>query len=36
MSGYVIACYTVTVASLGAYAAWVIAKYRAVSKRNDA
>jgi hypothetical protein len=36
MSGYVIACYSVTVAALGSYAAWVIAKYRAATKRNDA
>jgi hypothetical protein len=36
VSGYVIACYAVTVGALGAYAAWVITKYRAISKRDDA
>lgn len=36
MSGYVIACYLVTVASLGAYAAWVLSRYRALMKRDDA
>ncbi len=34
MSGYVIACYTVTIASLGAYSVWTIAKFRAVTKRE--
>ncbi len=34
MSGYVIACYTITVASLGAYAAWTVVKFRAVTKRE--
>lgn len=34
MSGYVIACYSVTIVSLGAYAAFTIAKYRAVTKRE--
>jgi hypothetical protein len=36
MSGYVVACYSITIGALGAYAAWVIAKYRAVNKRDDA
>lgn len=34
MSGYVIACYSITLVSLGAYAAWTVAKYRAVTKRE--
>ena len=34
MSGYVIACYVTTVASLGAYAAWTIRRYLAVGKRR--
>lgn len=34
MSGYVIACYALTIASLGAYGAWTVAKYRAVTKRE--
>lgn len=33
-TGYVYACYAITVASLGGYAAWVIAKYRAVAKKK--
>lgn len=34
MSGYVIACYVLTVASLAGYSAWVVAKYRAVTKAD--
>lgn len=33
-TGYVYACYGITVASLGGYAAWVIAKYRATVKKK--
>ena len=33
MSSYVIACYGVTIASLGAYSAWVVRRYLAVSRR---
>ncbi|MEY2399398.1 MAG: hypothetical protein QOJ00_2572 [Actinomycetota bacterium] len=33
MSGYVIACYAVTVGSLVAYSAWVVRRYLAVSRR---
>lgn len=34
MSGYVIACYVITVASLGGYAAWTVARFRAVTKNE--
>lgn len=34
MSGYVIACYTITVGSIVAYAAWTVSKYRSVTKRE--
>lgn len=34
-SGYVAACYIVTVASLGGYAAWVITKFRAATKKSQ-
>lgn len=34
MSGYVIACYAITIASLGGYAAWTFTKFRAVTKRE--
>ena len=33
MSGYVMACYGITIVSLGAYAAWTIAKFRAVTRK---
>lgn len=33
MNGYVIACYSVTIVSLGAYSAWVVRRYLAVSRR---
>lgn len=33
-TGYVYACYAITVASLGGYAAWVITKYRAATKKK--
>ena len=33
-TGYVAACYAITVGSLVAYSAWTIAKYRAVAKRS--
>ena len=34
MSGYVVACYSITVATLSAYALWTIRRYRAVVKRG--
>ncbi len=34
MSSYVIACYAITIGTLGAYAAWAIARLRAVNKRG--
>lgn len=33
MSGYVAACYSITIVSLGAYTAWTVAKYRAITKK---
>jgi heme exporter protein CcmD len=33
-SGYVLACYGITVVSLCSYAGWVIAMYRAVLRRE--
>lgn len=32
-SGYVIACYGITVAVLGGYGAWTFSKYRAARRR---
>jgi hypothetical protein len=34
MSGYVVACYGITIASLTAYSAWAIVRLRAVTKRS--
>ncbi|MBA2608203.1 MAG: heme exporter protein CcmD [Actinobacteria bacterium] len=33
MSGYVVACYAVTIASLAGYAGWVVRRYLAVGRR---
>jgi hypothetical protein len=33
MSGYVVACYGITIASLVGYSAWAITRLRAVNKR---
>ena len=35
MSGYVVACYAITIASLGAYSAWAITRLRQVNKRGS-
>jgi hypothetical protein len=35
MSGYVLACYGITIGSLVAYAAWAMARLRAVNKRGS-
>jgi hypothetical protein len=35
MSGYVLACYGITVASLVAYSTWAITRLRAVNKRGS-
>jgi hypothetical protein len=35
MSGYVVACYAVTIGSLGAYSIWAMARFRAVTKRGS-
>jgi hypothetical protein len=35
MSGYVAACYAITIGSLSAYSIWAIARLRAVSKRGQ-
>jgi hypothetical protein len=35
MSGYVIACYSITVGSLLAYSAWAVARLRQVNKRGS-
>lgn len=34
MSGYVAACYIVTVGSLVGYSSWVLYRYRAIAKRR--
>jgi hypothetical protein len=35
MSGYVLACYGITIASLVTYSAWVITRVRQVNKRGS-
>ncbi|MEY2418504.1 MAG: hypothetical protein QOG90_1184 [Actinomycetota bacterium] len=35
MSGYVVACYAVTIGSLSAYSIWAMARLRAVNKRGQ-
>jgi hypothetical protein len=34
MSGYVIACYALTIGTLAAYSAWALSRLRAVNKRE--
>ena len=34
MSGYVVACYGITIAALSGYAIWAMTRLRAVNKRG--
>ena len=33
-TGYVLACYAITVASLVGYSAWVVTKFRSMTKKK--
>ncbi len=35
MSGYVVACYAITIGALGAYSGWAWTRLRAVTKRGS-